>query len=82
MPRSIAVGRDHFTTLERDEAAESDDVDRVPDEANTSITHQHVDAARVIGEQFIVGTGVVAGGIQPVGCQADCSYVGRYLLLG
>ena len=59
---SILVGGDNLTTLERHQAAEGHEVDRVLDEADAAITHQDVDAAGMEGEQFVVGAGVVARG--------------------
>ena len=60
--RSILVGGDNLTAVERNQTTKRDDVDRVFQEADAAITHQDVAAARVERGELVVIAGVVALG--------------------
>src|SRR5262245_24091153 len=59
---SILIGGKDLSVLERDETSQGHRIDGVLEEADTPIAHQDVHPARVIGEELVVGAGIVALG--------------------
>src|SRR5262249_47217399 len=59
---SVGVGGEDRTALGGHEAAEGDVVDAVLEEADAAVAEQGIDPAGVVGEELVVGAGVVPGG--------------------
>lgn len=75
--KSILVGGDDLATIERNQTAKRDDVDRVFEETDAAITHQNVDAAGTERRKLIVIAGIVA-----LGDERTCREPGRRFVIG
>ena len=73
--RSILIGGDDFPAIGGNQATECDQVDRVFEESDTAVTHQYVNATRVVGVEFVVVTRIGALGDQSARFGVRVSFV-------
>ena len=75
--RLVGVSREDFAAGERYERANHHDIGRILEEPNRAVTHRHVGTARVVAEDLVVGTGIVAADGRTIRSRATCLPRGR-----